>query len=25
VIFEDGRRVTYTYDASGNRITVTNE
>jgi len=25
VIFEDGRRVTYTYDASGNRMTVTNE
>ena len=25
VIYEDGRRVTYTYDASGNRITLTNE
>ncbi len=25
VIYEDGRRVTYTYDAAGNRITVTNE
>ena len=25
VIYEDGRRVTYTYDASGNRITVTND
>ncbi len=25
VLYEDGRRVTYTYDASGNRITLTNE
>jgi YD repeat-containing protein len=25
VIYEDGRRVTYTYDAVGNRITVTND
>jgi YD repeat-containing protein len=25
VIYEDGRRVTYTYDAAGNRITVTND
>jgi YD repeat-containing protein len=25
VIYEDGRKVTYTYDASGNRITLTNE
>ena len=25
MIYEDGRRVTYTYDASGNRITATNE
>jgi len=25
VIYEDGRKVTYTYDAAGNRITVTNE
>ena len=25
IIYEDGRRVTYTYDASGNRITLTNE
>jgi len=25
VIYEDGRKVTYTYDASGNRITVTND
>ena len=25
VIYEDGRRVTYTYDAAGNRITLTNE
>lgn len=25
IIYEDGRRVTYTYDASGNRINLTNE
>jgi hypothetical protein len=25
VIYEDGRRVTYTYDESGNRMTLTNE
>ena len=25
VTYEDGRRVTYTYDALGNRITLTNE
>jgi YD repeat-containing protein len=25
VIYEDGRRVIYTYDAAGNRITLTNE
>ncbi len=25
VIYEDGRRVTYTYDDSGNRLTLTNE
>lgn len=25
VIYEDGRRVTYTYDAAGNRITLINE
>jgi YD repeat-containing protein len=25
VIYEDGRKVIYTYDALGNRITVTNE
>jgi YD repeat-containing protein len=25
VIYEDGHKVTYTYDAAGNRITVTNE
>jgi YD repeat-containing protein len=25
IIYEDGRRVTYTYDSSGNRITLMNE
>jgi YD repeat-containing protein len=25
IIYEDGRRVIYTYDAAGNRITLTNE
>jgi YD repeat-containing protein len=25
VIYEDGRKVTYTYDTTGNRITLTNE
>jgi YD repeat-containing protein len=25
VIYEDGKKINYTYDAAGNRITVTNE